>query len=266
MAIASFDQVKKGMVDAYFVDKYAPGTTPYVPLALVLPPASGGTFNTGITQEELNSVNCRGEIVVAARYTKENKPTIELEFSQSPEVLMMALNRRAKVTSSPSGITYARSAFEVPASGLVAAAPAGTLGNGVAADVASINASYQNTAGFSIKITQGTFSSFNATTTPLGFAIGADGAMKFGDTLKGRPVSFEYPVTVSSVTELGTNLLTLGLQLSFVTLQQQIFKLIIPNVSVDASGSIPLAEGKLNLKFNIEGDYNLQYLGMLNPC
>lgn len=258
MPTQTYDKVIKGQVRSVIED-LSTNTL------LVMPEGTTGSFNPGVELGEIESTNCRGVRVTAKRYETAAKPTFSLTVPRAPDVLALALNRKFDTVASGS-LAYYQSSFVVPADGIVAARTTGTFGFEVTADAVS-KASYMNDSGFSTALVQGTYASFDEEATPLGFAVGAAMAMKFGEDLYGATVSLSIPVTVTNYYETGAlSYVNLSLKAAMVALDQSLIEWEFPSVSIDNTQEINISEGQQQISFFVNGDYTVRYIDKLNPC
>ena len=249
-----------------FLLKLADGTV------LVLPTPTGVTIDLGVDITEVPATNAVGEEVVAKRFVGARKPTISATFgNKTPEVVGLKAGSKFELNASKSTLVQ-RSGFLVPADGVVAAAGAGQLGTGVAAD-ASASASYLDDNGVSTTLTQGAFAGFDAGATPLEFAIGADNAQLYGQSLWGKYVTWEVPVTITNVLELGEEAWGV-MSLSAIVVEDnlQVNRWFFPKVQPDPSGQISLDDPTQELPFFINLDssdckpFDVDYLGQAVFC
>lgn len=233
---------------------------------VALPIASGGSFNRQVELQRLTTINCQGLKVTAARVEIGEDPTVKLTFGgTSLPLLGLRTNRRWQTATLTTG-TYSRSNLDVPADGLIPAAPSGYLGHGVAEDAVS-RASYVDSNGLSTNLTQGTFATFDATATPLQFAVGANGAMKFGQGLWGKSVSIDIPLPSSSISQLGNLPYTsLSLKCRVALVNLQVFEWVFPSVTVNPTGDIAFQAADSELNFFVNGSYDVNVYGKLEPC
>lgn len=233
---------------------------------LNLPIASAGTFTLNPELVRLTTISCLGEKVTATRVQTGTDPRLELTFGGTSLPLLGLKTNRQWASATSTTLEYYRTAFSVPADGLVPAIATGYLGNGIVADAAS-RASYIDTNGLSVNLTQGTFATFDAAATPLGFAVGANGALKFGQTLWNKSIAIAIPLP-------STNFFTLN-NLPYTNLQAKmrvcltnltVFEWVFSSVSIDTTGEVPFAAQDSNLGFFVNGGYTVNALGRLNPC
>lgn len=267
MAVAGGDVIQKQIVGlARSVIKDT--TNPSSPISLVLPAASKVTYDTGIELGEAEGVNCLGVVITRARFPRSEKPKVNLTLPNVPEAIALKLNRKFTSATSVSSNLF-QSDFIVPNNGVVAGKLAGTLGNGIAADVVS-KAWALNAPGITetTALTQGNYSTFDATATPYGFAVGADMALKFGQSLYNSTVSFDIPITIAALQDLGsTPYSSLALYLAFVTIDRKsVLTISFPSVSIDSSGSIDFSQGNLEVGCFVNGSPQIQLLPLSNFC
>jgi hypothetical protein len=233
-------------------------------LVYVLAPPSQASYDTGIELAEVESLNCAGERVTSVRYTSTVKPKFNLNFgTQSMDLLGLKFGRRfSQVTRTVRLSRY----LQVPADGIVPAATSGQIGFGVAANVAT-RASYLDDNQKSIAITQAPdFTTFDAAVTPLQFAIGANNAQKYGQTLWNRFVHYDMPIALSNVYGLSTSSIsTVAIRLGMIDLQGE-FAIWEFTGSPDTTGSIPIGEGQQDLSFFLADAPNITYTNQLLPC
>lgn len=241
---------------------------------LVLPAASEISFNPGVTQQEVMTSTALGEMAIADRYTKEIKPTLKAKFGVNahPELLGLKLGR--KFTAGTSTLeSQRRSGFLVPNSGLVSAATTGLEGFGIAADVESKLSYFDPVTKLSVIADQGTFATFDEAATPLGYAVGANGAMKFGEDLVGKYVSFELPIgSITNVLTLAQTPFT-NLSVSVVVIDTAlvVWHWLFASVTPDITSEISLNSSEIDLPFfvNYAGGCNLlevKCLGQTRSC
>lgn len=237
---------------------------------LVLPSASEASFNPGATQLEVVTSGPTGEMVVAQRYVSERKPTVNVTFGVTfhPELLGMSFGQKFVRGNRDTAIE--QSNFLVPASKVLNAATAGLEGYGIIEDEPSKMSYYVDS--LSVNLTQGTYASFDSAATPLGFAIGANGAIKFGDGLVGKYVSWSIPVTLVNILYMS--------QLPFqnfsatmigIGTDNSIQRWHFPSVTPDVTAEKPLNQPTLNVPFfvNFAGGCSLldiEFLGQIASC
>jgi len=242
-------------------------SNPLSPITLLLPTASQITYDTGIELADVEGKSCQGVTITRARYPTTEKPKVTLTFPNVPETIALKLNRQFTARTAV-GSSIFQSDFIVPPDGIVAAKPVGTLGNGVTANAES-KAFNLNAAGVTdpTPLVQGTFATFDAEATPLGFAIGADNAQKWGEDLWNSTVSFEVPTVIASLSSLG-NLpySALDLRLAFVTIDgKSLLTIAFSQVSVDSTGSINFGEGQTEVGF-FAGSPEIDLIPLSNFC
>lgn len=240
---------------------------------LVLPAASEVSFNPGVTQQEVMTATAVGEMAVADRYTKEIKPTLKAKFgvNANSELLGMKLGR--KFTNGTSTTQQKRRSGFLIEANTMPAATTGLEGFGILADAVSKLSYYDPVTKLSASSTQGTFATFAPGTTLTGFAVGADGAMKFGNDLVGKYATFEIPI--ASI----TNVLTLS-QAPFTNLSAtavvidtalEVWHWRFASVTPDITSEISLNNSEVEIPFfvNYSGGCNLlevTCLGQARSC
>jgi len=258
----------KGVRDIVITD--LDGTSPRV---LVIPAASKATYSPGVTQAEVLSSSSTGETVVVDRYVTEKKPTLTLELGVKgiPEVLGLKLGQ--KFASGSRDVFVERSNLLVPASGVLTAATTGIEGFGVAADAVTIASYYDPVTGLSVPLTQGAFAGFDPTADPLKFAVGANGAMKFGNSLIGKYVSFRIPNTALAGVQYLSSTPFVNLSLSMVVLNSdnKVVKWTFPSVTPDITADLPINEPTISIPFfiNFLGGcelFSVEFIGQLSIC
>jgi hypothetical protein len=116
-------------------------------------------------------------------------------------------------------------------------------------------------------MTQGTFATFDAAATPLGFAIGANFAMKFGNTLQGGYVSFMIASPSQTYQTLSSSTFTfLTLYCSLITLSGRVVNIACPNVNVDTTGAIDFSTPDQEIAFWSPNDPTVEQLANINFC
>ncbi|MGC8715164.1 MAG: hypothetical protein ACP5RH_22500, partial [Leptodesmis sp.] len=127
--------------------------------------------------------------------------------------------------------------------------------------------SYVDSNGLSTALTQGTYATFDATDTPLGFAVGANGAMKFGQALWGKSVTIAIPLPSTSFNTLGNLPYTnLSAKMRVALNNLQVFEWVFPSITIDTSGDIAFAAVDAEVGFFVNGTYSVNVFGKLNPC
>lgn len=255
------DYGQKGLVELTIIDN---STTPATILAI--PPASGGVYDPGAENGEFERTNCRAERVRDTVFRSVSKPTFQIDLGyRNPEAISLRLNRKFEENASAT-IRVHRTQFKVPATGIVPAVASGYLGYGVSADPSTANGSYSNEFGRTAQMAPGTYASFDSAATPTGFAIGDNGALKFGDDLKSKEVSFYYDYD-GTVWQTGSLAFTnISLYAKTVSVNQYVTEWVADDVSVDATGQIALAEPTQQISFFVNGDVLYRTTGLLNQC
>jgi hypothetical protein len=232
-----------------------------------LPVAAGATFDRAVEIKRLTTTNCRGLVTTALRVEAGEDPSLELKYGLvTPDLLSLKTNRKWKTTASVP-MSYYRTAFDVPADGIVPAQVSGTYGFAITANAVSKCATIGPDGLSADVVQQAVFASFAEPADAAKFAVGASGAMKFGSTLFGKSVAVNIPFTLSNVKELG-NLPYVGMSLKTRVLlnNAQYMDFVFPSVSVDPTGAIELTANETTVKFYVNGDYNVYAPGLLNAC
>lgn len=234
---------------------------------LVVPTATDASIQPNVDIQELERVNCNGELETERRYFNAKKPAFQITFPfKTPSVYGLALNQKVEAGASAT-IDMARNQYIVPDSGTVAAKAAGVFGNGLTADPAGCVGAYMDENGQEQPLTYvNTFASFDAAGSTESFAVGADGAMAFSDDLQGKEVSYVIPVPVTAFARLGsTGFTNLQLDLTVVRLDLTIER-FVADVSLDNPGDVSLSEPAQQLSFFVNGNVEYYSLGELTPC
>jgi hypothetical protein len=236
-------------------------------MLLVLPPPSGGQFETGIELTAIEAVNCEGITSTVKRFQAKQDPKVSLTFgAKTPDVVCLALGRKLQANASGTSQMDA-SSFQVPSDGLVPAVTTGTMGFGIAANAVA-TASWQNAEGVSEALVQDpTFATFDpaAVGSTKKFAIGANGEMKFGNELRGRRISMEIPYSITNVYNLGSAYNNLAIRVGVIDIALRQWQWIFPSVSIEP-GSINLVEPEQESSFFVNGGYDLRFMRQLHPC
>lgn len=234
---------------------------------LAFPKAEGADYDTGVTNTEILQPNCAGTKVRARVYQEQATPTISLTFGGKTHQLISLKLDRTIETAVAQTVDYIQQKFDVPADGVVAAAAAGVLSNGVAADVAGAVGSYVDEWGNSVPLTYGgNFAAHNDGDT-ITFNVGADGAARFSSDLWRRQVTYSYPVPVASLNRLTTTSYgNLSLLVSTVSIDRYVTNWVATSVNVNSEGNISLSESTQEVSFYINGDIGVESTGMLNAC
>jgi len=262
MANDLFNYVAKAPVDSAISWTESNGTKHVV----ALPVAAGGTFNRQPELQRLTKANCTALTVTAKRVEIGEDPICTLRFGAlSMPLLSMRTNRRWESVSSATGF-YFRSDLNVPSDGVVAALDSSRLGFSVVPDATS-KASYVDSFGLSTDLTQATYSGFSTSGTPLGYGVGAAGALIFGQSLWGKSVSIEIPVTYTSFYKLGNLPYTsISLKVRTALVNLQVYEWLFDSVSINTQGDINFSAAESELQFFVEGDYTVRLYDKLVPC
>lgn len=250
MAITAdfLNKAQKGLVEVALIDV---SVTPNVILAL--PQASGGVYQTGSENSEIEEISCSGVRVRGKVFEGVSKPAFQLDYSaKTPELIGLKLNRRFAPPASTTQYVV-RNKFRVPSTGTVAAVASGTFGFGISADPVGAIGSYMNEYGVTAALTYDAFAD-DITASPTTFAIGANGALKFSNDLKNGQVSIKYPVASQTVRSLGSTSYTqLEMFARLVSLDLTMSTYYASDISVDSTGDISLAEPGQQLTFFVNG-------------
>jgi hypothetical protein len=262
LANSLFDYVIKSPVDSLI--SWVDGSS--VRHVLSLPIASEGTFTLGPELVRLTTIDCSGQKVTATRAQVGVDPKLKLKFGGIGLPLLGLKLARQWQSQTLTTLEYSRTAYDVPSNGVVAAQTTGTLGYGIVADATSV-ASYIDTAGNSTDLVQGTFGTFDAAATPLGFAVGANGALKFGQTLWNRSVTITVPLPSTTVKNLSALPYTgLAAKMRVALINLQVIEWVFPSISIDTTGDVAFSGQDSELNLFVNGSYNVNAYGLLNPC
>ena len=265
MAITAdfLNKAQKGLVEVALIDV---SVTPNIILAL--PQSSGGVYQTGSENGEIEEINCRGVRVRGKIFESVSKPAFQLDFgAKTPELIGLKLNRRFAAAGTSTQYVV-RNKFRVPSTGLVAGSPAGSLANGMTADPVGAIGSYMNEYGVTEEMTYGGTYATDITEETTTFAVGADGALKFSDDLQNAQVSIKYPVASQTVRTLGSTPYTqLEMFARLVSLDLSMTTWYAEDISIDSTGDIALNEPSQQLTFFVNGDIDVTSHGsLLNQC
>lgn len=230
------------------------------------PVPSGSTVNLSAQQQELTESNCRAVIQNVFRSTSQQDYTLELQYGYKlPDLIATALGRRIENATNVDSL-WGMGAITVPdvASPSYAAVSSGTWGFGIVEDAPG-DASYLNEDGVSIKLTQQAFAAF-VPTTPLSFAIGANGALKFSEDLRGRRFSVDQvAIQIAEMYRLGGALGELAISLYLINNDFKLVRWDFPSATINPQ-SINNSDAAQSLQFFVSGEPNYEVLRQLWPC
>lgn len=260
MATGFYDYSMKGIVECALKDK----TTG---VYFVLPAPAGGNFDPGIELGAIEESDCEGVTTNAKRFASKRDAKATLNFgAKLPEMIGLRLGKALKKqTTSLADVETGH--FLVPASGIVTSAIAGYMGFGITANAASV-ASFQNEDGVTEALTQDSdFSAFDveAVGNAKKFAVGANGALKFGTAAQERRVTIEIPFSTSAFYSLGDDLINLSLRVVGVNLLLQKIMWTFPDVSIEP-GAVDLKEPTQEIGFFVNGNYDVRFFQLRHTC
>lgn len=218
--------------------------------------------------EEYKEIDCKGNEYVASKEIKETKTEIEISFGTSTlEMKALGMGRSMKKYTTGKSVPFASTWFPVPdvAAPALPASVAGVFGSGVVADAQGYGSALID--GISTPLTQANFAGFSVA-TPLSFAVGVDGEMKFSDDLRGRIVSIGGILTpLANVwASDGEIIKTIDLDHYLITPDGLLMYLKARNISLERSG-IDFSSPEITLKGSIaDSDYELITLAQKNRC
>jgi hypothetical protein len=235
------------------------------PLMIAAP--SNGTYNSGVTETEITSVNCLGEQIVSDSYVNERKPTLSFTYGgKTKEVLAaffgLELANGTKTTA------FAKS-IEVTAASY-AASTSGYSGFGATANNTNSYAYYLTNDGIATELTRQTFGSFNPA-TPNSWAQGADGALLFSTDVVAarRYVTFYVPYDSTNSDYLSTTpQVDYTADIFFVNINKDVGHFIFDSVSANLTenAEFEFGGGEISLNFRVTGGFQLIYPNRLARC
>lgn len=242
-------------------------TDPLVKHVFVTPAASVKVDPSDSYQELMDIDACTGNKVLVLKYLEKQATNVSWDYdSSSIDAKAAAMGKRMKKVASDVAVPFFRTWFNVldVASPTSPASTLGVYGEGVVADVISIGSVKMD--GIDIPLVQQNFAGFSAA-APLSFAVGADGAMKFSEDLRGRVVSIGGALhTLANIwSSDGANISVMSLQHSFITHQRALGILDIPSISLERSG-FSIGDPKQSFKGIINGDFRLIQPNKKNRC
>jgi hypothetical protein len=234
---------------------------------LVLPTASGAVFNPGIGVTDIMAMSRIGEQVIVDTYSRERKPSLNLDFEQkSVQLLGVRLGQQWEALTTSTGHLF-NSGFRVTKNDYPAAAT-GYEGNGMLADQATSIASMLGPDQIAVALTRQPFATF-VPATPLSFAQGADGATKWSDDLIGEYVGYEFAYPLTDILALG-DLPDVSFSMRAITMMtdRSLIEWEFPSMTVKLDGGdINMNDPKMQLQFKVNDDgstclpYSITYKG-----
>lgn len=234
------------------------------PLMIAAP--SNGTYNSGITETEITSVNCLGETIISDSYVNERKPTLSFTYGGKTKEVLAAFFG-FQLANGTKATAYAKT-IEVT-SGSYAAAASGYNGFGSTADQSTSYAYYID-EGIARPLTRQTFGSFNAA-TPNSWASGVNGALLFSnDVVAARKfVTFYVPYSSSNADYLSnTPQVDYTADVFGVNINKDIFHMIFDSVTANLTenSEFVFGGGEITLNFRVTGNFQLIYPNRLASC
>lgn len=260
MAGQFFDFLPKGITRLLVKDK----TTGSI---FVLPAPSGGNFDPGIELAVVEESDCEGVTTTAKRYPTKRNAKLTLNMPKMPEVVSMRLGKGVSKRSTTDTEDKTLDHFTVPTSGIIPAVSSGFAGFGITANAVATGA-FQNEAGFSETLVQDTnYGSFDeaAVGNEKKFAVGANGALKFGTATRGRRATVEIAYPTSAFYQLGSDLISLSIKVEGVNIYLQRLAWIYPDVSIEP-GAVDLKEPTQELSFFVNGAYDIRWYQQFSLC
>lgn len=234
---------------------------------LVLPTAAGGTFDPGVEFATVEESDCEGITFVSKRYVSKRDSKVTLQVPKIPDTMAMRLGKKMGLASATDSTEYTVDHFTVPANGLVTGVSSGYAGFGIIEN-AIATAAFNNDDGITEPLVQDTnYSSFNEASVGNAkkFAVGANGAMKFGTATRGRKVTVTVSYPTSAYYGLTTDLVSLSLKIECVDLLLRRQAYIFPSVSIEP-GAIDFKEPQQELSFFVTGTYDFRVYQQLSLC
>lgn len=234
---------------------------------LILPTAAGSVFNPGQEVQVIEGNSKLGEMVIVDTYTMSRKPEVKLDWKEKNIALIgmrlglemqQASNVLAKVISNGFHVTKISYAGNT----------AGYEGFGMAADQAASLAYMLDENDSPAALTRQPFATFDED-TPLSFAQGANGALKFSTDLVDKYVAYELPHELASAMKLTENDFS-AFELTMMTIMtdRSILQWNFPSVSVKLEeGEIDMSQPEMSVTFRVQDDgsdclpYNVIYKG-----
>lgn len=234
-----------------------PSMVKYDPGIELLETMTTDTFgNSQLADIEIDKYNAK----ITATFPKKTINIMGMKHWQRPDAQASLL------------AAYRRNAIKVTTNSY-AAATTGQEGFNVVEDVVS-EASYLDSTGKSIPLTQIDFDTINTATDTLSFAVGANRALKFTNDLIGKQVSFDIPYTIATGGTVLSEALFNRFSLSLVIIQNDL-SIIAEEFSqmvVDPTGEIDYNTLEQELVFRCVYDGSTctikqtKYLGRVAAC
>lgn len=240
---------------------------------LILPQFSKFTYDPGVTLAEVAGATCQGVKNVLVRYESEYKGKVTLAIPRNLKTYALKRNRGLNSVTGTPTIPIFQSNYQVPSTGLKAAASVGQYGYGISADapIVANSAYYLDDSGVEQPMTQGVYSTFDAAATPFGFAIGANFAIKFGNSLFpggiGRFTSFQLASPSTTYQTLNaTTYSQLELCVALICIDGTVVNLRSTGVSVDTTGAIDFSTPDQEIAFFTPNEPTLEAIALTNFC
>jgi hypothetical protein len=224
----------------------------YNGLIRVLDTPKGAKLDLGIKEIERDSVSQLGIAVIVARQITEQKPKVEVQFSGLTEEVWEILTGNLWQDSASVSSYYGRNRFGTGKT-TIADDTTGFEGYGVVADAVGLASVFRN--GKSVALTQQGFSGFTGS-TPLTYAVGNNGAMRFSDDTLDEQKTWRVPQTLTNVREASATRVT-NVELGFTLLDSSLFvyRFFASSVQPIADGvSVDFAADSQSVSFQIQYD------------
>lgn len=240
-----------------------------------LPKPMGAVLSPNIEIKNTSSRDARGNMATLNTYSTAENATLQLTFGVA-QMELFAL-QMGYVTKAGTFTMQLVKNVTVPQTGVIPAALTGYVGKGVTSDVGLTvptgtrkvtMASYTNTTGVSVPLTQVAYSA-TAYTTDDQFGVGADGAYTFSTNLIGQTVTLMHPYTVSSKTISGELVGEVEINYTVTSSDESMTVVNIPSAIINPNGaSMDASAENTAINFtllvgNACRSYNLYDLGSL---
>ena len=235
------------------------------PLMIAAP--SNGTYNSGIAEVEITSVNCLGEQIVSDTYVNERKPTLSFTYGGKTKEVLAAFFG-LQLANGTKNTAFAKS-LEVTQTSYAASA-SGYAGFGASADNTDSYAYYLTSDGIAAPLTRQTFATFNPA-TPNTWAQGADSALLFSNDVAAarRYVTYYIPYTSTNADYLSnTPQVDYTADIFFVNINKEVGHFIFDNVTANLTenAEFEFSGGEISLNFRVTGGFQLIYPNRLARC